>query len=222
MIRRIRRSPEGGRLSQSLRTTRMDAFSDGVFAIAITLLVLEISLPEDKAIGEGVLHLWPSYVAYLTSFLTIGGVWLSHTVISEYLARVDSVFLRLNLALLMVVSFLPFPTRLIAETMDDTEDARVAAPLYGFVLLALVVLLAAMWRYAVRAGLLRSDADDDDVRVTSKRFTPRIALYAVAIAVGFVLPRAGSLLYMAIAIYVLVPAASDGGVDDVPPEPAAT
>jgi uncharacterized membrane protein len=88
----------------------MEAFSDGVFAIAITLLVLELAVPsgsEDDLL-DAVLNQWPSYLAYLVSFASIGAVWLEHTVITEFLDHATSVLIRLNLLLLMVVSFLPF------------------------------------------------------------------------------------------------------------------
>lgn len=191
-----------------LRTVRLEAFSDGVFAIAITLLVLEISMPEDESIGDGLLSLWPSYVAYVTSFLTIGGIWLSHTLMTEHLRTTDAILMRLNLAVLLFVSFLPFPTRLLAETMNDTEDARVAAPFYGAFLLVLGVLLAAMWRYGVGAGLVRSDTADEDIAALTQRLSPAVLLYLVAIVIGLLLPRLAPLLYISIAIFVLVPIAS--------------
>src|SRR3712207_3544768 len=115
----------GGRL---LSTGRLEAFSDGVFAIAVTLLVLEISVPpgsEDHLLGA-LLDQWPSYLAYAVSFATIGGVWLGHNVITEHLHHVDPVFIRLNLLLLMTVSLLPFPTRLLAEHIGQTGPERVA------------------------------------------------------------------------------------------------
>jgi uncharacterized membrane protein len=210
MIRR-RLSPDGndGDIdARPLRTARLEAFSDGVFAIAITLLVLEISIPEDESIGEGLLSLWPSYVAYVTSFLTIGGIWLSHALITEHLKTTDAILLRLNLAVLLFVSFLPFPTGLLAETMNDTEDARVAAPFYGAILLVLGVLVSAMWRYALRAGMVRTDLAGDDIAAISQRLAPAMFLYSIAIVVGLLLPRLAPLLYIAIAIFVLVPIAS--------------
>ena len=123
--------------AQGLRTGRMEAFSDGVFAIAITLLILEIAVPagsEDNllsALGDQ----WPSYLAYLVSFATIGAVWFAHTVITEYLDHADSVLIRLNLLLLLVVSFLPFPTKLLASTSGEADAERVAATVYGINLL---------------------------------------------------------------------------------------
>jgi uncharacterized membrane protein len=199
---------DDGDLTRELRTVRLEAFSDGVFAIAITLLVLEISMPEDESVGGGLLALWPSYVAYVTSFLTIGGVWLSHTLITEHLRTVDAVLLRLNLAVLLFVSFLPFPTRLLAETMNDTDDARIAAPFYGAVLLVIGVLGSAMWRYGVHAGLVRPDTSSADIAAITRRMSPTVFLYFAAIMIGLLLPRLAPLLYIAVALYVLIPAAS--------------
>jgi uncharacterized membrane protein len=100
----------------------MEAFSDGVFAIAITLLVLEIAVPagSERDLWSAVLDEWPSYLAYLVSFSTVGAVWVGHTVIIEFLVRATPVLIRLNLLLLMVVSFLPFPTKLLAEYVGET------------------------------------------------------------------------------------------------------
>ena len=116
--------------SARLRTGRLEAFSDGVFAIAITLLVLELTVPagsESDLLGA-FLDQWRSYLAYLVSFLTIGAVWLAHSVITEFIGRADAVLLRLNLLLLMVVSFLPFPTRLLAEYTSDHDAAAWRPP----------------------------------------------------------------------------------------------
>jgi uncharacterized membrane protein len=121
-------------------TSRIEAFSDGVFAIAITLLVLEISVPESAFdhLWKGIAEQWPSYLAYATSFLTIGGIWLAHHGIFGRLASADATVLRLNLVLLMLVSFLPFPTKLIAEAINDTVAAeRAAIVFYGLVMLAI-------------------------------------------------------------------------------------
>ena len=102
-------------------TGRTEAFSDGVFAIAITLLVLDINVPESDFddLWQGIAHQWPSYLGYVTSFATIGGLWLAHHGIFRRIQYADARVTRLNLLLLMVVSFLPFPTRLMAETIRD-------------------------------------------------------------------------------------------------------
>ncbi|HTY97845.1 MAG TPA: TMEM175 family protein, partial [Solirubrobacteraceae bacterium] len=104
-------------MSSRWETSRTEAFSDGVFAIAITLLVLDLGVPSSELghLGHGILHEWPAYLGYVTSFVTIGGIWLSHHGIFRRLRFVDSRVMRLNLLLLLFVSFLPYPTRLMAE-----------------------------------------------------------------------------------------------------------
>jgi uncharacterized membrane protein len=103
------------RVRRAFDTDRMKAFSHGVFSIAATLLVLDLAVHPPGTPLQQVLHGWPGYVAYLVSFLTIGGAWLGHTALTERLTRTDLIFLQINLVLLLVVAFLPFPTRLIAE-----------------------------------------------------------------------------------------------------------
>jgi uncharacterized membrane protein len=129
-------------------TTRLEAFSDGVFAIAITLLVLELAIPRSGSPLERVLDAWPFYLAYVVSFLTIGAAWLAHTGITDRLIKVDLTLLRLNLLLLLVVAALPFPTRLVAEGLDDVSGERVFVTMYGIALLGIRVLLYALDAYA--------------------------------------------------------------------------
>jgi len=190
-----------------LRTTRVEAFSDGVFAIAITLLVLELAVPsgsEDDLLGA-VLDQWPSYLAYLVSFATIGAVWLEHTVITEYLDRATPILIRLNLLLLMVVAFLPFPTRLLGEYVGEDEPARVAVTIYGLSLFLASALVSLLWRYAVREQLIRPDLADADVKMLTKRLTPGLAGYVAMIVLGLFLPVLAVLGYLAIAVYIIVP-----------------
>ena len=115
----------------------MEAFSDGVFAIAITLLVLDFAIHPPGSPLHQVLHIWPSFVAYIVSFLTIGAAWLGHTALTDRLERTDSIFLRLNLLLLLVVTFLPFPTGLVGEALREPSSERVFVTMYGLTLLAI-------------------------------------------------------------------------------------
>ena len=198
---------ESAERPRGLRTGRLEAFSDGVFAIAITLLVLDLAVPagsEDDLLGA-FLSQWPSYLAYVVSFATIGAAWLAHTAITEYLDRVDDVFIRINLLLLLVVSFLPFPTRLLAEYIGDDEPERVAATIYGIVLLVVVALVATLWRYATRKSLVRPDAADEELQFVTDRLTPGMAGYVALIVVGLVLPVAAVVGYLAIAVFFIVP-----------------
>jgi uncharacterized membrane protein len=196
-----------GTKARALRTGRMEAFSDGVFAIAITLLVLEIGIPEGSGddLWGALLDQWPSYLAYLVSFATIGAVWFAHTVITEALSGATSVLIRVNLLLLLVVAFLPFPTILLSEYVGEPDAERIAVTVYGLNLLLASVLLSTLWRYANRAGLVREDLTDREVRALSSRLTPSLVSYAVVIVLGIFLPVVAVLGYLLIAIYLLLP-----------------
>ena len=148
----------------------MEAFSDGVFAIAITLLVLDVAVHPPGTPLEQVLHAWPAYVAYVVSFLTIGAAWLAHTTLTDRLAHSDSIFLRLNLLLLLVVACLPFPTRLVALQHIDAE--RVAVTFYGLTLLAIRVLGTGLAEYARREHLYSPPERARNRRANSEDFCP--------------------------------------------------
>ena len=109
-------------------TTRLETFSDGVFAIAATLLVLEFSVGATSGpqLGHALLELWPSYLAYATSFLTIGIIWINHHYCVQTLARSDRTLLFLNLLLLLIVGFLPFPTKLVAQYLQQPGERDAA------------------------------------------------------------------------------------------------
>ena len=131
--------------------TRLEAFSDGVLAIAITLLVIEIRPPEVHE-GERLAHAlwaqWPSYVAYLVSFVTIGVIWLNHHRVFEPVARVDGPLLLLNLNLLLWTALIPFPTAVVAEHLGDPgEAARTALAVYSGVLLLMGLAFGALFAW---------------------------------------------------------------------------
>jgi len=199
--------PKDANRAPGYRTGRMEAFSDGVFAIAITLLILEIAVPAGagddllSALGDQ----WPSYLAYFVSFATIGAVWFAHTVITEYLDHADSVLIRLNLLLLVVVSSLPFPTKLLAEYVQEADAERVAATVYGINLLLAVLMVSVTWRYAVRGHLVKPDLADEDVKTLTKRLTPTLGLYVAMILLGLFLPLAAVVGYLALALFILIP-----------------
>ena len=201
------REAETAERPRGFRTGRLEAFSDGVFAIAVTLLVLDLVVPtgsEDDLL-TAFLGQWPSYLAYVVSFSTIGAVWLAHSAITEYLDRVDAIFIRINLLLLLVVSFLPFPTRLLAEHIANDSAERVAVTIYGIALLVIVAIVATLWRYAVRQALVRPDAADEELQVLTKRLTPGLAGYGVLILVGLILPIVAVFGYLVIAVFFIIP-----------------
>lgn len=189
------------------RTDRLKSFSDGVFAIAITLLVLDLAVPATTSddVVRSLADEWPSYLAYVVSFASIGAIWLQHSIVTDYLQRADDVFLRINLALLLVVSFLPFPTKVIAEYVRADEGERVAVTLYGATLLMAFLLVSILWRYGVRAHLVSADAGAEEVEVLTRRLTPGVAGYAVMIGVGLLAPTVAVFGYAALAVFFLVP-----------------
>jgi uncharacterized membrane protein len=192
----------------AFRTGRLEAFSDGVFAIAITLLVLQISVPPDAGddLLAAFLGQWPSYLAYVVSFATIGAAWVAHTAITHYLDRIDTMLVRLNLVLLLLVSLLPFPTGLVGRYIGDQDAERVATTILGVNLLLVALLVSTMWRYAVRHRLVHAEADDEEVRLLTQRLTPGLAGYAALILLALVLPRAAVFGYLAIAVALILPA----------------
>ena len=201
---------DGGRDLPRWGTGRVEAFSDGVFAIAITLLVLEIKVDpaEFDHLARALAHQWPAYLAYVTSFLTVGGVWLSHHALFSRLRYVDGVLLRINLVLLLVVSFLPFPTGVLAEALHANSRAeRVAIAFYGLTALVLDMVQRLSVRYAVsRPDMLEAPpADEVDVETATRQENRSAALsavvYGTAIAVGIVLvPRVAVIAYLLVAV----------------------
>jgi uncharacterized membrane protein len=184
-------------------TGRTEAFSDGVFAIAITLLVLDIGIPasEFDDLWSAIFHEWPAYLGYATSFLTIGGIWLAHHGIFRRLRYANDPVMRINLLLLMAVAFLPFPTRLVAEAIRDESAERAAAIFYGACLLAIALLFSALWAAVARdRRLLMPEVGDDEVKAILLASSPSIGFYAAAIALAIVAPRAAAVGYLLIAV----------------------
>ena len=190
-------------MSDRWSTGRIASFSDGVFAIAITLLILDVAVPASAFdhLWKGIAHQWPSYLAYVTSFVTIGGLWMAHHAIFRRLQYADATVMRLNLLFLMAVSFLPFPTGLMAEAIRDTEAERAAVVFYGLTLLVISVLLRVLWEAILRRpDLLDPDMSVDEVKENSRASTPNIGFYVAVIALALLLPKVAVFGYLVIAI----------------------
>ncbi len=189
-------------------TGRIEAFSDGVFAIAITLLILEIRVPaHSRDLGRALLQIWPSYLAYATSFFSIGVMWVNHHAIFRKVARSDHTLLFLNNLLLLVVAFIPFPTRLVAEYLREGGGSeRAAAIFYGSTSIVLAVFFNALWRY-VSSGrrLISEDVPQEEIDDITRTFNPGIPIYAAATAIAFVSPLASIAVVLAIAVFFAVP-----------------
>lgn len=186
---------------------RLEAFSDGVFAIAITLLVLELHVPSDAGdhLLTSILHQWPAYLAYFTSFLTIGVVWLEHSAITGSLRNADAGLYRLNLLVLLLASFIPFPTTLVSRFIGDRNPERVAVVFYGLTLLALSFALTALVRYVASDRTLVHDHIDSETLEKAMSISPS-GLYVVGILLALVLPTVAVAAYLASAVYRGLPA----------------
>jgi uncharacterized membrane protein len=195
------------------KKNRLEAFSDGVFAIAITLLVLEIAVPAIEHINSsgdalrGIGHEWPVYLSYFISFMTIGAVWVEHSTLVDALDHIDGVFMRLNLVLLLFAAFLPFPTRMMSEWEGVMAAERVAVVFYGLVLLVMVLMLILLGQHAEREGLFGDDLVDErkeEARV-KYQLMPALFAYVAAALLGFFVPRIGVSIYLLIAIWLAIP-----------------
>ena len=189
-----------------MTTNRLETFADGVFAIAATLLIISVDahIVSLENLGHQLLNEWPSYVAYVVSFMTIGIIWANHHTVMDQIDRADRTFLMLTVGFLMVVAFIPFPTRLVADTFQK-EGARAATVSYGITLTLTAVMFNAIWFYAARgARLLRADADERTVRGISKTFVLGPWIYLVATLVGAVRPTLGAIAFMLFALFWVI------------------
>jgi uncharacterized membrane protein len=193
-------------------TARTEAFSDGVIAIAITLLVLDIRVPPSdfSDLWRGILDQWPAYLGYATSFLTIDGIWLAHHGVFGRLEYVTKPLMRINLVLLMAIAFLPFPTRLMAEAIDSDDAERAAVVFYGASLFVISLLLFALWATVARdPSLLRSEVSESELRALVRSATPSLGFYVVLAVVAILFPVVAVFGYLGIAIMLVLAARGD-------------
>ncbi len=183
---------------------RLETFADGVFAIAATLLILNVDTqikPEGRGLAAQLLHIWPSYIGYAVSFLTIGIIWVNHHTLMNQIGQVDRPFLLLNVLLLLCVAFIPFPTRLVAENIR-TDGARAAALTYGTTLTATAVMFSGVWFYAaIGRRLIREDADPRTVSGITRSYLPGPWIYLAATLIALANPTVSVILFGAIAIF---------------------
>jgi len=184
---------------------RLEGFSDGVFGFAITLLVIDIAIHPPGSPLEQLLHAWPAYLAYVISFLTIGGNWLLHSAMTGQLAGTDQLLLRLNLLLLLVVVFLPFPTGLVADALRDPGSERVYVTLYGITLLAIRFLAKALDSYARFQHLYSPEGEGQELHPPQRKYVTAVTGYLTAIVIGLLVPVVAVVLYFGIAVYLVVP-----------------
>jgi uncharacterized membrane protein len=196
-----------------MSTTRLEAFSDGVFAIAITLLVLEIHVPgpgSGESLGHKLLAQWPSYAAFVVSFLTIGIIWINHHAMIRRLRQADHSILVWNLLLLMTVSVLPFTTALMAAYLKESDGESLAAAVYSGSFLLMGVVFAGMNRHILfkRVDHLEEGLDERTRRLTLKAAIAGLLPYAIATAVAPLSPYLTLAICAGVAAFYASPAAS--------------
>ncbi len=192
-------------------TTRVEAFSDGVFAIAITLLILDIRVPRHPEtpgvpfdLARGLLALWSPLLAYLMSFAIILVMWVNHHRIFTVVRRIDQAFLFWNGLLLMLVTFVPFPTALLSEYMTHggRDELRLAALVYAGHGTLIALAFTKLWRYAIKGGrLLTPGHMEAEVKRMSDQYRYGPLAYLLALLVALVSPWTSIGICMALAAF---------------------
>jgi uncharacterized membrane protein len=192
--------------------SRLEAFSDGVFAFAATLLALGIRIPRfgdgDASAGlqQLILEQWPSYVAFALSFLNVGIVWANHHVMFSQFVRADRVVVSLNLLILMLVAFLPVPTAVLGSWIVSDRDRPAAVILYGGLFFIFGILINVLWWYGAYWGrVTRTDLTARERRTLSLTWAAGPLFYGLCLALAIVDPRLSVAGFALIAIFFLLP-----------------
>jgi len=210
------RSPRGPGEPLRMSPGRLEAFSDGVFAIAITLLVLDLHVPvpsETTNLATALGHEWPSYVAYGVSFLTIGIIWINHHAMMRRIKAVDHEILVLNLLLLLCVGLLPFTTALMAAYLTESQGEALAAGIYAGSFLLMSVVFAGLNRTILfrKPDLLAEPLDPEVKRTVITRGVAGLVPYLAATILAVVSPYLSLAICAAVAIFYALPLASSEG-----------
>ncbi len=198
-------------------TSRLEAFSDGVFAIAITLLVLDIHVPDFKALTDNHQSLlsylgeqWPVYLAYLTSFMIIGIIWINHHIVFKYIKRSNRTLLNINLLLLLATSFIPFPTELLGEAIKAGYDMNTAAAVYSGTLLVMGAAFAWLWAYASRGHRLIDKAVPEAMLKSRERANLLgVSSYFIAFIFAFISVQVTIGLTVLVALLFFLPSRAE-------------
>ena len=189
-----------------MSTSRTEAFSDGIFAIAVTLLVLELNVPqvEPGGLADALLESWPSYATYMVSFLTIGIIWVNHHAVLDRIREVNRPLLFMNLMFLMAVAAIPFPTGLLGDYLQAGHDERLAVAVYGVTMSLMGVTFGAIWAYAVLSDdLLHARVDRTRARRSLWIFAAGTPLYVLAIGASLLSATLALVIYALLALFYL-------------------
>jgi uncharacterized membrane protein len=188
---------------------RLLAFSDGVYAVAITLLILSIQTPQLKDVPgnrllDTLLQQWPSWLSYILSFSAVGIGWINHHEMFRNIKRTDVTLLALNLIILLFTTIFPVPTRLLAEYIRDADGLRVAAVAYGLVLVCISFGYFFVWYYAAKASLLDQQLAPRTIQHETRKQALEVLLAIVAVVIAFINAPLGITTYVLLALYYLI------------------
>lgn len=191
-------------------TARVETFSDGVFAIAITLLVLDLVVPHTEASGDLIRALiaqWPSYLGYVLSFFVLGTMWANHHNRFRYIERSDHILLFLNVLLMMFVVLNPFTTALLSEyLLGSNAERRIAVVVYSGVMALTAVVYTGLWMYAsVGYRLVDRSLHPAQLWALTKRYLAGVALYWLAFALAFFSTIASLVIIAGLAALFVLP-----------------
>jgi uncharacterized membrane protein len=188
-----------------VETSRLEAFADAVFAIAATLLIIDVSVDAPGGeLGADLVHAWPQYVAYLVSFVIIGIWWVNHHACMAVIEHADRVLLFVTIGLLACIAFLPFPTRLVSEHFHD-DGLQAAAITYGATMTAAAICFASLWFYAAKGRrLIARRTDQRVVDGLSRSVIPGVPVNAAATLVALWSPYTALALFAALALFYIV------------------
>ncbi len=190
-----------------LTTGRITAFSDGVFSIAITLLVLNLHVPTVPGkLLDQLRTQWPSLLSYLLSFVIVGIYWVAHHNMFHYIKRSDRPFLWINILLLMCVAFIPFPAGLLGQYSGQ----RISLITYASSLILTNLMLSLLWWYATsNHRLVDQDIDPHFVRTVNRRNMTAPVVYLVSIGLSFLSPLASLIVFFLFPLYYIIPSHID-------------
>jgi TMEM175 potassium channel family protein len=202
------------RETRASSTARLEAFSDGVMAIAITLLILEVRVPDvgpHEQLRSALAHEWPSFAAYALSFLTVGIMWANHHQMFRHIERTTFGFLMMNVVFLLPVAFVPFPTAVLAKYLGSDAERTTAVVLYGATFIGIAIMWNVVWSFAVNGRrLVGPEVTADAIRRGTRSYRLGPITYAVGTVVALFNPIAGFAIFVALAVYWLLPGSGPG------------
>jgi uncharacterized membrane protein len=194
-------------------TSRLETFADGVFAIAITLLVLGIRVPDPgEPLVDALVKQAPEFLAYVVSFLTIGIMWVQHHRLFTLIRHSNSTFAMINVIFLLFIAFVPFPTAVLAQRIGSSVDAVPATLLYGGTTIGIAVMFNLIWRYAAsRDGHLLDPALAQPGRASAKGYRYGIPIYVLITSLAIVSPLLSLIGFGLYAAYWALPVSGPSG-----------